>query len=181
MFYLFCDRHDGVSCKTSASNHSCAYCNICNNPCCLINLYLPLCLDASSSPPRWDILMHMVADLHQACEESWVCSIYLFLLILLNLWVSKAYNLSIYPQLLTAMRFDTKTNGYVNILAKNCKKKKGAEDKHDQITSWGQTVVSCRYHSPLSQPVSSSWFLLCDSSVQKNKLVLIVCLSQESP
>lgn len=42
-----------------------------------INYYLcsccPLCLDASSSPPRWDILMRRVEDLPQArsCWRPW--------------------------------------------------------------------------------------------------------------
>ena len=33
--------------------------------------------------------------------------------------VKKHPNAATYPQLLTAMRFDTKTKGYVSILAKN--------------------------------------------------------------
>ncbi len=54
--------------ETSASCHCSAFHVTC--VCHIMVWYLPLCLGASSSPPKWDILMHREEGLQQACGDN---------------------------------------------------------------------------------------------------------------
>lgn len=124
---------------------------------------LPLCLDASSSPPRWDILTRRVADLLQVCVGK-VGDVSCSMSARTKHWQRICRNSPAVVDGHDVWHQDKRVREHAGE-----KLRHGAEGKNDY--KWRKEAETeeqvCRrsaLHSPLSQPGSSSSFLLCDSS-----------------
>lgn len=138
---------------------------------------LLLCLNASSSPPRLDILKRTGADLQQDWGGGGKAQAWLHVRLTGAGGISTTDRLLTHPQLLTAMMLDTRTNGYVRMLAKNCKKASlgWVTQEFSSHRELFCLVVVLFTDSPLSQPGSSSWFHWCDSSAKnKNRVSVLI-------
>lgn len=127
----------------------------------------PLCLDASSSPPRWDTRMRRAEVLPQACvEKDWCCECR-----------DERWNeppAEMLPLTRSCWRPWCLTPGQTGTWA--CWQKtttesrrqtwsKGRSEEGTGLRAWRRSVL----HSPLSRPGSSFSFLLCDSSGRRKR------------